>query len=401
MVKKPDVLVIGGGMIGAALTWQLARRGLRVVMLSKHGLAGGASGANLGMVLLADCKPGFSFELALAGFREFGHLDEELGWDLEYENCPVLALIRNQAECQEAGEILGNLQRVNFPVALLTPAEVKEQAPSLDVAKIQGALYMEQGRVNPLQLVAGYCRRAAEQGANLGMDYEVLGFKVTAGRVTEVETDHGVFQPGMVVLAAGAWTRSLGLLLSLDIPQFYIHGEALVTAPVPGFLRHTIITVHSERASLEEEATRRALGGGGWDKIDGLKAVETAVNPTARGNLILGQVSTVDPAFRQTVNAGSIQLIIKGVQGYLPALNRLTCLRSWIAPVPFTYDHEPFVGPVPAIDNLYLASGFKSTLVVTPIITRLLAELIVDGATSPSLEPYYLERWGGFQVADS
>lgn len=385
-----DVVVVGGGMIGASIAYQIARRGVSVLVIDREGLAAGASGANCGLVLWSDAEPGISTDLAREGSRRLRHLGEELDFDLEYRDAVGLALATTEEEERTLRADGERLRGAGFPARVVAAGEIKEYEPRLHVGpEVRGALLTEEGVLNPFRLVFAYWRQARRYGAHLATGVRVDGFSVAADRIRGVLTSAGEIAAGEVVLATGAWTRDLAARLGLQLPEYYIQGEALVTEPVPPLLQGFVHRGDLLRIAGEARAGREALERG-WEGNDrhSFRAFDFSAVQTTSGNLIVGQMTYIDPHLSEKVSRLVFYHAARETLRVLPLLARTAVLRAWRSPVPFTPDHLPLLGRVGGWRNLTIASGFKSTIIVTPRVGELVAELIVEGRSSLDLSPF-------------
>jgi glycine/D-amino acid oxidase-like deaminating enzyme len=191
-----------------------------------------------------------------------------------------------------------------------------------------------------------------------------------------VETRSGPLFAGKVVLATGAWTRSLGLTAGLEIPAEWVHGEAIITEPIPPAIRNTMSS-----ASFFEETVA----------VEGT-VVAFAMRQRAEGNVMLGEATTATPRLDREVAEFSIKSVAAEGHRRLPHLAETTILRSWGIPVAHTTDHRPLLGAIDGIENLYVAAALKSTVVLTPIVGEIIAKMITGQEVDPRLAEFSPSR---------
>jgi sarcosine oxidase subunit beta len=246
---------------------------------------------------------------------------------------------------------------------------------------VLGACYHpSEGQVYPFALIWAYLRRAQELGLALHTHTEVIGFEVMGGQLQGIRTNRGNLSTNVVVLATGAWTSRLGQTLgrNWDIP--FVHGQAIVTERVERLLNN-----HIASAAFFEDIHEKA------DPANSASAV-LAISQAPHGNFLLGEAGIVTDSLNSEATAGGQAAIAKLVGRYFPAMHRLRILRGWAAPVAFTGDNLPFLGPVDGIQGLILATAFKSTVIVTPLIGETIAQLVVEGQTTLDLAPFSPNR---------
>ena len=117
-----------------------------------------------------------------------------------------------------------------------------------------------------------------------------------------------------------------------------------------------------------------------------------AIAPTAQGNPLLGEAAAVVDSFSFHTDPAALQAISRPAQRFIPAIKSAQILRTWAAPVAFTADNRPFLGPVADLDGLLLAVAFKSTVIITPLIGQVITQLVTDGRSDLDIRPFLLSR---------
>jgi sarcosine oxidase subunit beta len=265
---------------------------------------------------------------------------------------------------------------------LVKPAELVELEPALDQRYFLGALYAQQGHLDGAALTRAYAVAAQRLGAEIREYVTVQGFDHAGGQVVAVQTTQGKLPAGQVVLAAGAWTRALAALVGIDLPIYYLHGEALATAPLPPTLRGMLMVAwHHGYSSLERRVTAALAKGGTWEAwSDQTEAQDTSLVQLCDGRVLLGQITRAAPAHHLSLRPSTLERIKQAAAQIVPALAGAPVQRSWIVPVAFTPAQQAMLGPAPGYENLYVCAGFKSALIMAPIGCELLARQLVAPA---------------------
>ncbi|MEW5960116.1 MAG: FAD-binding oxidoreductase [Chloroflexota bacterium] len=377
MTHAYDALVIGAGYIGCAVAYHLTAAGLNTALLDRGSVAAGASRANYGNVQVQDAELTHSLPMITAGFACFEHLEEELGCAVGYRPLGSLLLIETEAQWQTMAARLPGLHAAGIRAEIVPASHLSEIEPLLDAHTVLGACYHPyEGQLDPFALIWAYLRRALACGLSLHPHTEVVGFEVQGGRLQGVHTNRGYFSAGVVVLCTGAWTPQLGQALGRKWAIQHVHGQALVTEVTD--LR---LGSHIASAAFFENI----------ESSDANGAV-LAVSPTAHGNFLLGEAGIVTTALGSEATPAGQAAVAAVVVKYLPRLSRLRVLRGWAAPVAFTPDGLPYFGPVTDVPNLILATAFKSTVIVTPLVGKIVTQLVVDGHTTLDLAPFSPDR---------
>jgi sarcosine oxidase subunit beta len=372
-----DVVVVGGGLIGSAAAYHLARSGMRTLLLEQGNLASGASGANFGNVQVQDAEFGFSLELTLRGYERFSRLEAELEYDLEYRRTGSLLLIENEKQWATMERRAAGLWAAGVASQLLNQDEICRLVPGLSPESAIGGLYHDkEGELNPFKLVHAYTLRGQQQGLEVRTHTEVTEVCVQEGRVVGVGTRQGRISSGWVILATGAWARRLARTAGLDLPLRWVHGEALITEPLSPLTRHAI----SSAAFFEEteESEEQVVG--------------FCLRQRTEGNVMIGEAALVTGALGRRVTATALPAIASEARRHFPALRQAAIVRAWAIPVAFVPDNRPLLGPVDKVAGLLLATGLKSTIILTPLTGELVTAMVTGGDVDPRLAEFSPSR---------
>ncbi len=381
MVDAYQVAIVGGGMIGAAIAYRCAARGMRTVLIERAHLAAGGSGANFGLVLPSTGRFDLAYSIAweLEGARRMARLAEELDFDIEYRPAHGYCLLRNDDEIAMFVPHRDRFVAAGFGERFITPAELHEAEPSLSLgSQVAAALQTDEAVINPLRLVHGFNQAARRHGADVRGYTRVTGFDHTAQRVSRVITDHGAINAERVILAAGSWTRQLAQHVGISLPEYYVQAEAVVTEPQPPLLNGFVYWGSVERIPAEARIATEALTAG-WEKHGEqclFNSYDFGTVQTRRGNVLLGQLNYITPQMSWPVSAAVMSGSACAAIGLLPQLRQARILRSWRSVAPFTPDHLPLLGRLEPFDNLYVASGFQSAVTACTWAGEVMADLM-------------------------
>lgn len=372
-------------MVGAATAARLAEAGLGVVLVDQSEPAAGASGGNHSLVLWSDAEPGLSLELTRRAWDEFPGEVESLG-GVGFRPIHTLGLVRDGEDPSAALASCSHLAAAGFVTALVDIPAVRELEPYLDTAGFCGALLQQQAALNPFAFTLAWADRARAAGAELRTQTRVTGIQCHGGQVTALRTTAGRLTAGLYVLAAGAWTRPLALSAGVNLPQWHIIGEACVTEPLPPLVHGLVGVIGAERVAFEGRLAGLAGEGAG------MRLTEFGVVQSPDGNLIIGQVSHGGPGFDETIRPSSLRDMAAELIRHYPKAGGASIIRAWARPVPFTPDHQPIIGCPAEPANLFIASGLKSTIIITPLLSKLIVESVLSGGLGP-LAPFSPRRF--------
>jgi glycine oxidase len=350
-----DVVVVGGGIIGLSLAWQLAGEGASVVVLERGQIGGQATGAAAGMLApLAEAREPSPFvALALASLHLYpgiaAALYEEVGLDVELRGPGMLRVALTDGEAEALRQEWAWQREAGLRMEWLTGEEARRLEPAL-APEVRAAIFSpEERHVEPRRLVRAWGLAAAARGVRVREGTIATGFETWRSRVTAVLTGETRTPCDALVVAGGAWSGEVAGWLGARLPVFPVRGQILALACLPPPVRHTIYT---HTGYLVPKADGRVVVGATEDQA-GFDA-----RPTASG---MGRLLTMAPAL-------------------VPALAEAPFESAWAGLRPATADRLPLLGPLPGWENVLLATGhYRNGILLAPITAERLAEFIVNG----------------------
>lgn len=374
-----DAIVVGAGYIGSSVAYHLCTAGLKTALFDQGSVAAGASRANFGNIQIQDMELNKSVELVNSARTRFANLEEELERKVGLRQIGGLLPIENEIQWKMMEERQKVLMAAGIPAELVPAERLKEIEPLIDPRGLLGGLYHAgEGQVDPFQLIWSYLVQARRRGLKEYYYTPVTGFDVQRDSLKGIVTVNGRYSAGCVALCTGADTRQLGWLLGRDWDIHYILGQAMATEPVELALRN-----HVASASFFEPAE---------DSEKGTVRVNFALSQSPHGHLLLGEAIYEADYFQRHVPFQSLPVIAACVQRYFPSFRKLRVLRGWSAPVAHTSDSCPMLGPVAGLPGLYLATAFRSTVIVTPLVGETVAQLITQGRSKINIDHFSPER---------
>lgn len=375
---RADVVIVGGGYVGAATAYWLARLGVGAVLLERRGIATGASGRNAGFIApglgmaYAEAVATFGHESALArlAFTRAGRdlalaMIEEIGIACDLEAQGGLTVAASAKEWQSLRASGEALVAHGAPIQVLTRDELGPHLAVPVPQRFHGGLYNpETLLVNPAKLARGIAEGARRLGARLFTHTNVLALTDTPDGRVAVETDRGEISAARVVLATNAYSPLLvGFLRQRITP---VRGQIFATDPAPPTFRRAMSANYGYEYWSQRADGRIILGGGRWaapDMDEGYYTEE--LNPTIQSALY----AFLTDAF--------------------PTLRGVGLHRQWSGIMGFSTDGYPFIGPLPGRERVIVAAGFTGHGGPYFTITgKCVAELIAHGESGTSLEAY-------------
>lgn len=378
--KEAEVVVIGGGIIGSATAYFLAKEGKKVVLVERGYRSGEASGGNAAWVWSLTRKAGIDITLAMHSISIHKELQKELELDFEYRANGGLLVIDSEHQSPYIDDHLKQREKDGHPLEMINAKQVFEIEPLLNRKTILGAVWNPvDGTTNPILLVVALNMRAEEFGAKIYHHTEVQSIEVIAGRIESVTTNQGSIRTNCVVNAAGSWANYIGEMVGLSVPVKPFQMAMLVTEQIPRCISHPIMGA----SYMVEEDTGKKKGGG----------CGLIVSQQVSGNLLIG-ASWRDAGYDKRTTQEEIELMAKVTLNAIPSLKNVRIIRSFANFFPHTSDDLPILGKVDDVCGFIMASGHNGHGVcLGPGSGKLIAELVCDGKTSIPLDELNLSRF--------
>jgi glycine oxidase len=369
---KPRVVIIGAGVVGLGIAWRLAGRA--TVTVFDRGKAGaGASYAAAGM-LAACCEAEPGEEALVTLGRESqarwpAFADELLrvsGIDVELRSEGTLVLALTADDQATIAHHLEFQRRLGLPLEWLSAAATRAREPRL-AGKIAGALFSSEDHQVDNRKLALALRIAAEAaGAEIREHRPVKEIIVQSGQARGVVLeDDTTVTADIVVLAAGAWSRTIGGL--------------------PPDRRPPVRPVKGQMLALRMDAAAPLLSHVLW-------APGVYLVPRRDGRLIVGG-TVEEKGFDDTITAGGLLTLLEAAWRAVPAVEELPVDEIWVGHRPGSRDDAPILGPGP-LDGLFYATGHhRNGILLAPITADAMARLILDDIVDPAIKPFGLERF--------
>ncbi len=377
--SSTDVAVIGGGIMGASIAWQLAlRRAGRITLFERATIAAGASGKT-GALLRRHYTNEPEARLAQHSHQIFRNWQEVVGGDCGYVPAGIVITLPNGPGCERNIELLHRnvaLQNsLGIESRVITASELQELQPFARVDDIAAAAYEPtSGYVDAVAATRSMAVAARQAGAHIKEGCRVHRIVTAANRVTGMETEDGLVPAGTVICAAGPWSTTLLATAGVAVP---------ITA-----LRVQVAILHRPLELNEPH----------FVYID--TAAGMFCRPWAPGRTLVGiaggdQHDAVDPeAYDQRNDPDYPSAAIAAISRRMPAMARAAYLHGHAGLYDMTPDAHPIIGGT-GIDGLYVAAGFSGAgFKKGPAVGQCLAELILHGrAATVDLSPFRLERF--------
>lgn len=371
MSNCAEVIIIGGGVIGCATAYYLAKEGTSVIVLegSDH-IGNGGSSRNGGGVRQSGRDPR-ELPLAMYGIRTlWPHLSEELETDCEYHQDGNLRLGKTEKHREILEGLADRARACGLDVRMIDGDEVRRINPHLSHEVTVASWCPTDGHANPLTTTLGFYKMARRLGARFITGEPVTELRTVKGKIRKVITPNNVYEGEQVLVAAGLHSREILGTVGIDMPMDGSLLEALVT---------------------EAEAPM-------FDQMLGTADADFYGHQTKHGSFVFGGSSGLEPFYKDNgtpvTSSRTAPCICRGIMKYFPELADAKIVRTWAGWSDRSADGVPVLGAVDEIPGLYAACAFTGHgFGISPAVGDQLAKLIRTGSTDVDLSPLRYDRF--------
>ena len=368
-MESADVVIVGGGIMGCALAYQLARRDVDVLLLERETLGSQSTGRCAGGV-----RQQFSMEanvrLQRLSVQLFENFEQETGHAADFRQIGYLFVLTLPQQVEDFRHNMEMWHRVGLTEARwVDPSEAARMVPVLNVEDVLGCTFCpSDGIASPADVTSGYAEASRRHGARLKVGVEVVGIDVAGGRVQGVRTSAGDVASRVVFNCAGAWSSSIGRMAGLEIPVLPYRRHVAVTGTFPAVPRSNPMTVDFQ-TSLYFHPEGDGVLIGMSDRIEG-------------------------PGYATDVNWTFLEKMFEQASRRAPALAGAGIKTAWAGLYETTPDHQAILGPVPEIEGFWCAAGFSGHgFMQAPAAALLLSQLLLDQRSDIDITPFAFTRF--------
>ncbi len=365
--ERARVVIIGGGIMGLGLAYNLCRRGERdVVLVERSYLNAGASGRNGGGVRAQWTTPTM-IRLARRSQEIMERFASDMGINVWFRRGGYLFLAPTQRLVERIEQNAQLHHRHGLRTRIISPAEAKDVVPELDESRFLAASWnRDDAVVFPWPFLWGYATRAEAMGAKVVTFTRVTGFETSGRRIAAVVTDRGRIACDVVVNACGAWSGELAKLAGVRLPNRPVRHEILVTEPLKPWLG-PLVSVLGSGLYFSQSLRGEIVGGmGDPDEPEGIDSSST-LRFLAR--------------------------FARAISECAPITAGLKVMRQWAGCYDVTPDNNPILGAA-GFDNFLQLSGFVGHgFMMAPAVTELMAAWMAGGPPDEIFERFTLARF--------
>jgi sarcosine oxidase subunit beta len=364
---RAEVVIVGGGIMGLALAYELCRRGTTsVLVLERSYLNAGASGRNGGGVRAQWSSPTF-IRLARRSLEIFDRFASEMGVNVWLRRGGYLFLATEPGQIAQLERNVLLHRRFRMRTRIIEPREAATIVPELDTSRFLAAAWNpDDGVVFPWPFLWGYAGRASEMGAAVHTFTAVTGFEIEGRRIRAVETEHGRVTCKTVVNAAGAWSAEVARLAGVTLPNRPTRHEILVTEPLRPWLG-PMVSVLGSGLYFSQSLRGEIVGGLG--------------DPAEPAGLVMGSTLRFLARFARAAVA------------VVPRLAGVKVVRQWAGCYDVTPDNIPILGTA-GLENFFQMSGFVGHgFMMAPAVAELMADWMIGRSKDEIFERFTVDRF--------
>ena len=365
-----DIIVLGGGLMGTASAFFLARRGLKVTLIERGRIGAGATVASFGNIRRSG-RHLPQLPLAHRSLALWNKSEALLGQDVEFRPTGHLRLIFHEQGLADMRRFADQARSCGLDLEELEPAQIRRRFPGLGPDAIAASFSPDDGSANPRLVGPAFAAAAAAEGAEIVDQTPVRAISRRESGFS-VETDRGQFEAAMLLNCAGAWGAEIAARFREPVPLTTYGPQMAVTEPLP----HRILPVV-----------------GMWSRTHGayLRQVE-------RGNIVFGgavERVPVDPdPGHAHADPARLPEQLRAVLRLVPALRDVTVIRQWSGCEGYVRDGLPVMGASATTPGLFHAFGFCGHgFQLGPGVGDAMAELIATGDCETPLKPFAIARF--------
>jgi glycine/D-amino acid oxidase-like deaminating enzyme len=365
--KTSDVVVVGGGIVGAACAWAFAREKFSVTLIESEAIGGGATAAGMGHIVVMDDSEA-QFALTRYSQELWQEIVEELPVDCEYEPCGTLWVAADEEEMDAVRHKHDFYGKRGVSTEILDSAGLVDAEPNLREGLVGGLRVPGDCVVYPPCVSRWLIERAQDYGAHVRVGSTAVEISDEGAQLS----DGSRLSADLIINATGTWAANL--TPGLDVKSR--KGHLIITDRYPGFVNHQLIELGYLKSAHAVAADSVAFN----------------VQPRLTGQLLIGSSRQFGDE-TDGVDSAILGRMVSRALEYMPGLAQLSAIRTWTGFRAATSDKLPLIGPCPGLEKVYLATGHEGLGITTSLGTaRLLVDQVKGRNSAIPREPYLPSR---------
>jgi glycine/D-amino acid oxidase-like deaminating enzyme len=362
------VVIIGGGVIGTSAAFHLAEAGVDVLLVERAELGSGSTCRAAGGVR-TQFSDVLNIEIAqrsLAAFRNFGRRP---GWEIDLEQVGYLFVLNRESDVHAFERSIALQNEHGVDSRIVTADEARDLCPLLAGDDIlAGAFSPGDGHATPEGVVQGYAFGARAHGAHIRVGCEAIAINTSEGEITDVLTSHGSIRTNVVVCAAGAWSRSCGAMVGVELPVTPLRRQILFTEPIDGLPVDLPMTIDFESSFYFHREGPGLLMG--------------MSDPGEKPGFSIETTEDWIPDLMEVVQRRAPRIADAGIRG------------GWAGLYEMSPDDNAIIGEASGVSRFLYATGFSGHgFLQGPAVGELLRDLVLRHPTFVDIAPLSVERF--------
>ena len=354
MKSKAEVVIIGAGISGCSIAYNLAKKGVKdIVVLDKSYICSGSTG-RCGAGVRMQWGTEMNCKIAKKSIEFYEHANEILKYerDVEFKQKGYLLVAHTDHEVEQFKKNIQVQHSCGIPSTMLSLEEAKEIVPYLNTDILKGAAFCNKdGFLNPFHTTDAFYMAAKRLGAEFNTFTEATGIRVEKGKVTGVETNKGFISTKNVVNATNAYAKNICDMVEINVPIYSERHQILATEPVEAMQDPMVMSF----------------------------GLNFYVQQSPEGSFIMGRGDDKEPRdLRVTSSWQFIEEMAKTIDLILPPISKLRVIRQWAGLYNMTPDKQPIYDKAENVEGFYMALGFSGHgFMFGPITGIVMSELIL------------------------
>jgi len=353
--SKADAVIIGGGIIGMATAFYLARAKYgRIILLEKESLTGTQSTSKAAGGVRAQFASKVNIEMSMLSEKLFCRFKDDTGFDALYDRVGYMFLLSNESDIETFQQSVALQRSLGLKVEILKPEDIPQYAPHVRLDDIKMATFChDDGLADPHEFLSGYERASRQMGVEIELETEVTGLTVVTGKVAEVQTNRGKIACDVVVNATGAFASQIGRMVGVDLKVSPVRRQCVTTGPLD-FVKPFFPMVVDVASGLYTHKESKGLLMG-WADPD------------------------QKPSFDISIDPDYTDAILEKALDRIPQLETAEIANQWAGLYETTPDHRAIIGYEPAVERLFHVVGFSGHGMMHAPAAGLISSQIITG----------------------
>ncbi|MBM4330838.1 MAG: FAD-binding oxidoreductase [Deltaproteobacteria bacterium] len=368
MEKTADIVIVGGGIIGASIAYHLVQKGAKGIVLLEKGMLGEGSTGKCAGGIRAQFSTEINIRFSLESLKTWNNFEEITGVDLGFKRAGYLFLATTEAEWSIFRENSALQHQFGIHVELLSPKEINYRWPYLKVDDLTGGTFCSlDGYAGPYEALSGFVKGARQGGVKIYEGTEVLEIYQKNGKISSVRTAKGDISSPIVVNAAGPYAEEVGKMAGVEVPVQPYRRQLFFTAPFPWIPDPIPLVIDFHRA---------------W-----------YFRREGAGLLISGPKDNL-PSFNVNVDFAAMVEVAENSIYRVPIMEKAEINSGWAGSYEISPDNHAILGEVPGVEGFFLANGFSGHgFQHSPAVGRVMAELIIEEKPSIDISCLSIDRF--------